>query len=1241
MRVADLEAIRIKLASPEDILSWSHGEVTKPETINYRTQRPEKEGLFDEKIFGPEKDYECYCGKYRGIRHKGIICDKCGVEVTKAIVRRERMGHIKLATPVSHIWFLRGVPSRIGQILDLPMAQLEKVIYFNAYIVTKIDEEQKKKILGQIDKEYESKVKSQKSKVPAKGGSALGGKNNKNKKNKAQPQTKDEKRGEHDLKLVRDKAKDEVQNLKPLKVLSEVDYFDLSLKYGQCFEAGTGAEVLRKIFSEINLKDKVHKLRTELEIASPLNKKKILRHLRLYQGMEKAGIRPEWMFMTVLPVLPPDLRPMVQLDGGRYASSDLNDLYRRVINRNNRLKYLLEIQAPEVIVRNEKRMLQEAVDALIDNGMRKGTMTQATTGGRRLLKSLADMLKGKQGRFRQNLLGKRVDYSGRSVIVVGPELNLYQVGIPKKMALELFKPFVIRGILGKELAYNVRGASRLIEQETDDVWAILEEVVKDKVVLLNRAPTLHRLGIQAFHPILVEGEAIRVHPLVCRAFNADFDGDQMAVHLPLSEEAQLEAREIMLSSLNLLKPATGLPVVNPTQDIVLGSYWLTRIKPGAKGEGKIFGSPEEAILTQEFNEIDIKALIKVPLPKPASQSANKNEFVETSVGRLIFNQALPDDFPFRNLEMNSKKLEELIREVIEKYGMAKTQPVLDRLKSTGFDGATRSGISWGMDDLQVPVEKPKLIEAAEKEITQLESHYQKGLLSREEKYQRSVEVWQRAKSEIEKLVPKAIPADGSVFAIIDSGSRGSWAQPVQMAGMKGLVINPIGRIIELPIKHSYKEGLDVLEYFLSTHGARKGTADTALRTSTAGYLPRRLVDVSHEVIVADEDCGDDQGMVFSRQEAEEIGENFLMKIIGRVALEDIVFEDPADGKKGHKLIVKRGEIIDWEKGKEIMKANISQVRARSPLTCKLLRGVCQKCYGWSLGSGQMVAIGEAVGVIAAQAIGEPGTQLTMKTFHMGGVASGGDITLGLPRVDEIFEVRSPLGKATISQVAGKVLEIMSHEGVSAGGQKIVKIQPEILKTDKTKKAKDAKKEIIEYEIPEGKEMLVKVGDEVVPGQALCEGNLDLKELFKAVGEDQTQRHIIKEVQRIYASQGATIHDKHLEIVVRQMFSRLRIKDAGESSFLQGEIISRQKLAQENKKLKKEGKKQIVSQPMLLGISKVALTTDSFLSAASFIETSRVLIRAAIEGKEDKLQGLKENVIIGKLIPAGTGLEKSN
>jgi len=1211
MRVADIESIKIKLASPDEILSWSHGEIIRPETINYRTQRPEKDGLFCERIFGPEKDYECYCGKYRRIRYKGIVCDRCGVEVTKSSVRRERMGHIKLACPVSHIWFLRGVPSRMGMVLDVPAFQLEKVIYFASYIVTNVNEGAKDKVREEIKKEYKTKSK------------------NIQKKTSKKKSQKEIKANLEELKRVRDKTESELSEIKIFKILSEVEYHELSLKYGEVFEAGTGSEALRKIFDKIDLKKEIEKMEKELEESTPQNRKKILRRLKLFRGMEKAKIRPEWMFLTILPVLPPDLRPMVQLDGGRYASSDLNDLYRRVINRNNRLKYLLEINAPEVIVRNEKRMLQEAVDALIDNGMRKGVITQATTGGKRLLKSLADILKGKQGRFRQNLLGKRVDYSGRSVIVIGPELKLNQCGIPKEMALELFKPFVIKKILDRELAYNVRGASRLIEEKGPEVWAILEEIVKDKLVLLNRAPTLHRLGIQAFQPLLIEGEAIRIHPMVCKAFNADFDGDQMAVHIPLSEEAQKEARQIMLSSLNLLKPATGTPIVTPTQDIILGCYWLTKIIGGAKGEGKLFGNPEEAILTYDFGELDLKAKVKIRAVKGAETKKGKvAEWIETSVGRIIFNEALPSDFPFQNEDQNGKKVEKVIGKIIEKYGLEECQKTLDRIKNLGFEYATLSGISWGMDDLIVPPEKEEILKRTEKEVEQVEEHFKKGLLSKEEKTAKVIENWARAKSEIEKLLPKTLSASGPVFQIIDSGARGSWAQPAQMAGMKGLVINPAGQIIELPVKSSYKEGFNVLEYFISTHGARKGTADTALRTSTAGYLTRRLVDVAHEIVISEEDCGDKEGIYVLKSDSDEIGQNLAFKIIGRVAAEDCRVEIIEGKSRKQKTIIKKGEIIDWDKADAIVKAGVEKVKIFSPLTCQTIRGICQKCYGWDLGFNQPAKLGDAVGIVAAQAIGEPGTQLTMKTFHMGGVAGGaGDITFGLPRVQEIFEARSPGGKAEIAQGDGKVLEV-KPEG-------IIRIKAKV-KSD----SKKSKSEIVEYKIPQKIAILVEPDQVIKAGQQLSEGSLDLKELFKFAGREETQRYIIHEIQKIYVSQGAVIHDKHVEVIVRQMFSRVRIKEAGGTSFTPSEIIEKSKFIEENAKIVKEKKKPARGVSILLGISRVALTTDSFLSAASFQETSRVLIKASVEGKEDKLLGLKENVIIGKLIPAGTGFKKN-
>ncbi|MFH1714051.1 MAG: DNA-directed RNA polymerase subunit beta' [Candidatus Nealsonbacteria bacterium] len=1186
MRVSDLSVIRIKIASPDDILNWSHGEVTKPETINYRTQRSEKDGLFCEKTFGPTKDYECYCGKYKRIRYKGMVCDRCGVEVTKASVRRERMGHIKLSSPCSHIWFLRGVPSRMGMVLDIPMLQLEKVIYFASYIVTSCKEDARKKILEDIEKEYKQKIKAKSSK-------------------------KGEKIKIGEIKSARDKAREEVMSLKENKVLPEVDYHQFSLKYGEVFEAGTGAEALRKIFEKIDFKKEIARLKEDLNESQPIAKRKILARLRLFRGMLRAGVRPEWMFLTVIPVLPPDLRPMVQLDGGRYASSDLNDLYRRVINRNNRLKYLLEIGSPEVIVRNEKRMLQEAVDALIDNSMRKGTMTASTTGGKRLLKSLADILKGKQGRFRQNLLGKRVDYSGRSVIVVGPELKLSQVGLPKIMALELFKPFVIQKILENELAFNVRGASRLIEEQTDEVWAILEEVVKNKLVLLNRAPTLHRLGIQAFSPILIEGESIKIHPLVCKAFNADFDGDQMAVHLPLSDLAQKEAREIMWSVRNLLKPATGTPIVTLHQDVSLGCYFLTRTKEGLKGEGKIFSSVEEAILAQEFGDIDLRSKIKVKVKKEPAM-------IETSVGRILFNETLPDDFPFQNSEMRIKDLEKITRDVIRKYDFRKVEEILDSIKELGFEYSTWAGVSWGMDDLVVPPEKEQIMKEAEKEIETIEGHYNKGLLSKEEKGAKAIEIWSRVKSKIEELVPKTLPEDGSVSQIINSGAKGSWGQPVQMSGMKGLVINPAGQIIELPVKSSFKEGFGVLEYFISTHGARKGTADTALRTSTAGYLTRRLVDVSHDVIISEENCRDEEGITLFKKEADDIGQNFVFKILGRVSLDAI------------KGVCKAGDVIDWEKAEKISASDIAEIRIRSPLSCKSVRGLCQKCYGWDLGNNQMVKLGECVGVVAAQAIGEPGTQLTMRTFHTGGVAGGADITMGLPRVQEIFESRVPAGKAEISQSDGKVLEITED--------KVIKIKIQEPK-DATKKSKSKKEDVVEYKINPKAAIWVVVGQEIKAGQQLCEGSLDLKELFKLTGVQKTQMYIIKEIQKIYVSQGALIHDKHIETICRQMFSRLRIKDPADSFLSVGDVIEKSTFLEENTSLKMAGKKQIKGVPILLGISRVALTTDSFLSAASFQETSRVLIKAALEGKEDKLRGLKENVIIGKLIPAGTGFRK--
>jgi DNA-directed RNA polymerase subunit beta' len=1199
MFVSNLESIRIKLASSQEILSWSYGEITKPETINYRTQRPEKDGLFCEKIFGPTRDYECYCGKYKRIRYKGVVCDRCGVEVTKSSVRRERMGHIKLAAPVSHIWFLKGVPSRIGTVLDLPFHRVEEIIYFLSYIVISVNEEAKKGILEEIEREYKAKLKDQKASIEDK---------------------KKQEEAASALKTARDKAKEELVALRPLKVLSELEYSRLALKYGEIFEAGTGAETLKRIFEEIDLGKEIKEMEESEKRSEADDQKKAQIRMTLFKEMRAANIRPEWMFLDVLPVLPPDLRPMVQLDGGRYASSDLNDLYRRVINRNNRLKHLLEINAPEVIVRNEKRMLQEAVDSLIDSKMRKGATTLATTGGRRLLKSLADMLQGKQGRFRQNLLGKRVDYSGRSVIVVGPNLHLNECGVPKKMALELFKPFVVKKLIERELVYNMGGAKKLIEEETDEVWECLEEAVQEKLVLLNRAPTLHRLGIQAFKPVLIEGEAIRISPYVCAAFNADFDGDQMAIHLPLSDEAQTEARERMMSPVNLLKPATSEPIVLPSKDVILGCYHLTKIIDGKKGEGKAFCSPEEAIMAYELGVVDLQAKVKVLIGE---------KMLETSAGRVIFNKILPEEFEFQNYLLNSKTAKDLVKNIIEKDEKGAWK-VLDNIKNIGLEYATKSGISWGMDDLIVPEEKKILMKEAEEKIQKIEDYFRQGLLSQKEKATQAIEIWKKVKTDLEKIIPTILPVNGPVFSMIDSKSKGSWGQVVQMAGIKGLVSNPAGRIIELPVKSSFKEGFDVLEYFISTHGARKGTADTALRTSSAGYLTRRLVDVAHEVIVTEEDCRDSNGIILSKAEADEIGQDFSFKILGRTTLEDIINPETKEA------IVKKGNIIDWRDAEKISKMDgIEEVRVRSPLSCKTKRGICSKCYGSDLGWGGLVNLGEAVGVVAAQSIGEPGTQLTMRTFHTGGVAESTDITYGLPRVEEIFEKRLPKGEASIAFEDGKVASIDEEKGII----KIISSEEEAKK--KSSKKEEGKKDlqVNEYQVPPKVELLVKVGQEIKAGTPLCVGPLDMKKLFKLKGKEAVQRYIIREVQKVYSSQGVPINDKHIEIIIRQMFSRVKVKNSGGSLFSPGEVISRTQYLEAQEKLKEEKKDPIKAQELLLGISKVALTCDSFLSAVSFQETSRVLIKASLKGAEDKLRGLKENVIIGKLVPVGTGFTK--
>ena len=1195
-KITDFKSLMIRMASPEKILSWSRGEVTKPETINYRTQRPEKDGLFDERIFGPEKDFECYCGKYKRVRYKGIVCDKCGVEVTRSIVRRERMGHIGLAAPVSHIWFLRGVPSRVGILLDVTVGDLEKVIYFAGYIITSVDEKAREEILILLEKEFKSKSKS--ASGPEK----------------------------EALKNAMDAAKTEIKGLKTMTIISEVEYHRLSLKYANVFEAGIGAESLRKICGEIDLKKLSEHLEKEMETATMMQKKKVVRRLHLVRSLMHSGVKPEWMFLKEIPVIPPALRPMVQLEGGRHATSDINDLYRRVINRNNRLRKLLEIKAPEVIVRNEKRMLQEAVDALIDNSIKRSQGPAATSQAqKRPLRSLADMLKGKQGRFRQNLLGKRVDYSGRSVIVVGPELKLNECGLPKHMALELFRPFVIHKLIEKNSAHTIRGAGRLIDDLDPEIWECLEKVIEGKCVLLNRAPTLHRLGIQAFYPKLIEGNAIQLHPLVCTAFNADFDGDQMAVHVPLTNEAQQEARELMLSSRNLLKPGNGEPVITPTQDIVMGIAYLTRIRDGSKGEGKYFASPNEAILAYDFDKVSLQAKVFVRVTKTPKYQAIQKEILETSVGRLVFNSVIPRDYQYLNSEMKKKDLERLVSDLIGRYGVEETPPILDRIKSLGYRYATKAGISWGMDDIKVPPEKYIHINAAKDEAKIIEDQYGQGLLTDRERYEKIITIWGDVKAKIDKLAPATLDPFGPIHYMVNSGARGSWTQINQLASMKGLVVNPSGRTIELPILSSYKEGLNVLEYFISTHAARKGTADTALKTAVAGYLTRRLVDVVQDVIVSEPDCKDETGFEVYKKDYEKLSKNFALRVFGRILAKDVIDPDT------EKVVIKKGHLLTMPDAEKVASLDVKIVTLRSPIACRAVRGICQLCYGYDLGSNTPIKLGEAVGIVAAQAIGEPGTQLTMRTFHVGGVAGAADITMGLPRVEEIFEMRLPKVQSMISEVFGVVTDI-AESSVPESRDKLVHVT-----IDKDKD--EEKKEFAEYVVPFGKTILVNVGDKIEPGFKITEGAIDIKELLRVAGAKAVQNYIIFEVQQLYTFQGATINDKHIEVIVRQMFSRVRVKDPGSTKLSVGDIIEKAKLREENLRAKREVRPLAKAVQLAMGITNVALTTESFLSAASFMQTMRVLTNAAIDGKEDRLRGLKENVIIGRLIPAGTGYRK--
>jgi DNA-directed RNA polymerase subunit beta' len=1197
--INNFDVVSLKLASPDTIIDWSYGEVTKPETINYRTQRSEKNGLFDEKIFGPDKDYECYCGKYRGIRYKGIVCEKCGVEITRSIVRRERMGHITLATPVSHIWFLRNMPSRIGLVLGMTTSDLEKVIYFAGYIVTSVSQSEKEKFLRELDNEFKTKVKSSQD-----------------------DKTKDA------LKELLVNARKEVDSLQEGLVLDEVQYHKYGVKYGTIFEAGIGAEAIFNILKNLDTKKLEAHIEKELEHAGSIDKEKLNKRLSLVRSMNDSGIRPEWMFLTHIPVIPPALRPMVPLDGGRYATSDINDLYRRVINRNNRLQKLKEINAPDVILRNEKRILQEAVDSLIDNSIRQGNamFSGVNQAQKRSLKSLSDNLKGKRGLFRQNLLGKRVDYSGRSVIVVGPDLRLNQCGLPKHMALELFKPFVISGLLKKELAYNIRGASRLIDEGIPEVWAILEDVIKDKYVLLNRAPTLHRLGIQAFRPVLIEGNAIQVHPLVCTAFNADFDGDQMAVHVPLSEAAQAEAREIMAADKNILKPGNGDPtMIGKLLDIVLGCYWMTKSVDGDKGEGKYFSTTNSAITAFDFGIVGFRSKIKVLPTDTPKYRQFEGKLFETTVGRLLFNSVLPSDYPYINKEIDRKKMSALIDDLIYKYGIENIPPILDKIKAFGFKFVTYSGTTWGIDDIKIPEGKNEIISKAKSLSDDVMKQFEEGLLTEEERLRKNIEIWHKAKNDVEKLIPSSLDRMGSVHDMVMSGARGSMSQITQMAGMKGLIQNTAGETIEMPILSCSKEGLTPIEYFITTHGSRKGLTDTALNTAKAGYLTRKLFVVAQDVVISEDDCGTKEGVMIKRESALGIDVAISKNIRGRILADD------CKDSKGS-LLFKKGHLVTKDEANQIEALGVTEVHVRSPLSCKSERGICAKCYGTDLGKNKLIELGEAVGTVAGQAIGEPGTQLTMRTFHAGGTASvGGDITSGLPRVEEVFEKRKPKNPAIVNKVDGMVTEIKD-----LGKEKLIVVTPEL--EDRTKGSK--KKQDIEYTVNYKRMPLVKVGDKVKKGDIITDGSADIDEVFKYGGKELAKDYVIREVSKIYELQGETVSRKHIEIIVKQMFSRKRVKHPGGTTLSEGDVVDQYTLNQENKRALERGGEEAKAESIVMGITDISLSRRSFLSAASFQHTTRILINSAIRGSKDRLNGLMENVIIGRLIPAGTGFKGS-
>ncbi|MGY4719612.1 DNA-directed RNA polymerase subunit beta' [Naumannella cuiyingiana] len=1229
------EELRIGLATADEIRGWSHGEVKKPETINYRTLKPERDGLFCEKIFGPTRDWECYCGKYKRVRFKGIICERCGVEVTRSNVRRDRMGHIELAAPVTHIWYFKGVPSRLGYLLDIAPKDLEKVIYFAAYMITSVDEDARHRDLPslegkvgvertQIEKKRDSDIETRMKKLEE----DLERLESEGAKSDVKKKTRDG--AEREVKQLRDRAQRDLDRLdavwdrfKGLKVQDlegdEILYREMKNRFGKYFSGSMGAEAIQKRLESFDLEAEAENLRQIIQTGKGQRKTRALKRLKVISAFLTTGNSPTGMVLDCVPVIPPDLRPMVQLDGGRFATSDLNDLYRRVINRNNRLKRLLDLGAPEIIVNNEKRMLQEAVDSLFDNG-RRG---RAVTGpGNRPLKSISDMLKGKQGRFRQNLLGKRVDYSGRSVIVVGPQLKLHQCGLPKAMALELFKPFVMKRLDDLNHAQNIKSAKRMVERQRPVVWDVLEEVIAEHPVLLNRAPTLHRLGIQAFEPQLIEGKAIQIHPLVCTAFNADFDGDQMAVHLPLSAEAQAEARVLMLSTNNILKPADGRPVTMPTQDMIIGHYYLTQQRDGVPGEGRVFGSVAEATMAFDRGELAVGAAVKIRLrdivpPAGAELRADNTILLDTTLGRALFNEALPADYPFVNTEVGKKQLGVIVNDLAERYSKVEVSATLDNLKDLGFRWATRSGVTVSIGDVSTPPDKPEILAGFEDRAAKIDKQYERGLITEDERRQELIEIWTEATGQLGVAMEKNFSATNPIYMMVNSGARGNPVQMRQIAAMRGLVVNPKGQIIPQPIKSNFREGLSVLEYFFSTHGGRKGQADTALRTADSGYLTRRLVDVSQDVIIREEDCGTERGLTKTIA-VEENG-----KLVADEHVESAVYArtlavDVTDDKG--EVLVPAGVDLGDVNIAMLINSGISQVKVRSVLTCEAATGTCAMCYGRSLASGKLVDVGEAVGIVAAQSIGEPGTQLTMRTFHTGGVA-GDDITQGLPRVVELFEARTPKGKAPIAELAGR---ISVEEG------------------DRSRKltlTPDDGSEEIEVSVGRRARMLVEDGDHVDVGQQLTVGTPDPQDVLRVLGVRKVQEHLVDEVQSVYRTQGAPIHDKHIEIIIRQMLRRITVIESGDTTMLPGELVDRQSYEAENRRVVAEGGQPASGRPVLMGITKASLATESWLSAASFQETTKVLTDAAIHGKSDSLAGLKENVILGKLIPAGTGLDR--